>query len=278
MTDDERRPLSEAERARAQLARTRGGLCAACGRTFAGDEPVWCLALFVGRGNGPPWAVYWRVPVGRECVPSDVLREAEGREPGRCGGCGRAVFYAATDRPRRLVSCSLACRGRARAGVRREDGDRRSAPGPTSARLGDARPGGTAESAREIPARTMADDAPCQPTDEERARMYAARTRGGMCARCGRGLAEGETVWMERLTGGLWGRRRAPRFVLVPVGAECASASFRAATAGTEPVACVGCGRGVYVQPDRRRRRRVACSRRCSARAAMAGATEPPGS
>ena len=40
MSDAERRPLTEEERARLHEARYRGGLCAACGRALAESEAV----------------------------------------------------------------------------------------------------------------------------------------------------------------------------------------------------------------------------------------------
>ena len=113
----------------------------------------------------------------------------------------------------------------------------------------------------------MSGDARCVLTDEGRVRAQLAKTRGGLCGRCGRALAEGEAVWMERLLA--WTRahrRRTPVTWTIPVGEECASPTFRADTEGTEPERCVGCGRGVYSRADRRRRARALCSRRCAGR------------
>ena len=39
-------------------------------------------------------------------------------------------------------------------------------------------------------------------TDEQRAWLYEARRRGGLCALCGRALAEGEPVYVDRVVVG----------------------------------------------------------------------------
>ena len=97
--------------------------------------------------------------------------------------------------------------------------------------------------------------------DERRARIIAARRDGGTCARCGRALAAGETVWMEGLTVG--GAHR-----LGPVGVECASPELLRATDGTEPARCEHCGRGVYYRDGSWSsvRRLALCSLVCSSR------------
>ena len=97
--------------------------------------------------------------------------------------------------------------------------------------------------------------------EQHREMLQAARRNGGICAGCGRAIADGETVWFERLAvdsghGGVthwW----------MPVGAECVSAALRHETRDAEPEACVGCGRGVYYQTSAVRRQRALCSRRC---------------
>ena len=48
----------------------------------------------------------------------------------------------------------------------------------------------------------MSDDAHRPLTEEERARIQAARQRGEACGRCGRAFAEGESIWIERLAVG----------------------------------------------------------------------------
>ena len=79
-------------------------------------------------------------------------------------------------------------------------------------------------------------------TEEQRARIHAARARGKLCAGCGRDLVDGEHVWIERFTTGGGGRG----FWQAPVGAECASPETVRATCRTGPEVCAGCGRGVF--------------------------------
>ena len=113
--------------------------------------------------------------------------------------------------------------------------------------------------------------------ERRRALIYAARARGELCAGCGRALAADEPVWIERFVTGLAApqrRRLSPSHTQAPAGAECASATFRAATEGTEPERCAGCGRGVYYRVADTRRRTPTCSRRCSARAIAARTKE----
>jgi hypothetical protein len=112
-------------------------------------------------------------------------------------------------------------------------------------------------------------------TDEQRARLHAARRWGTVCAACGRPLGGGETVYLERFQFGmrrLHGSGAMIRMsaVSAPVGSECASPEFLEQTAGTEPERCAGCARGVYYRRQRSTRRRALCSRRCSSRAAFA--------
>ena len=114
----------------------------------------------------------------------------------------------------------------------------------------------------------MPDDERRPLTEEERARIHAARNRGGMCAACGRALVEGETIWFERVRiTGLYGESR-PWWV--PVGAECIAPETLRATCDAEPERCLGCGRGIYGLAEDARRRVVSCSTRCAARVTAA--------
>jgi hypothetical protein len=122
----------------------------------------------------------------------------------------------------------------------------------------------------------MTDDARRALTEEERARIHAARRAGGLCGLCGRALAEGEPIWMERLeVGDDYGRVRHWR---APVGRECALPEVLSATEGVAPEPCVVCGRGVYYQTPNSRRRLAHCSRRCAGRYQWARANEAKGS
>ena len=105
----------------------------------------------------------------------------------------------------------------------------------------------------------MTDDAPRPLTEEEQALAQVAKGRGGLCGRCGRALAEGEPVWIERVN--VYGDGRA--YWWVPVARECAPPALLSGTEGTAPERCAACGRGVYVWHGQSRRRMVTCSRRC---------------
>ena len=109
MTDDAPRVLTEEERARAQAARARGGMCALCGRALAPDEPVW-IERVGAYGDG---GAYWRVPVGRECASPAFVSETEGTTPAPCDDCGRGVYARYAHPQSRAVTCSRRCRSRA---------------------------------------------------------------------------------------------------------------------------------------------------------------------
>jgi hypothetical protein len=111
----------------------------------------------------------------------------------------------------------------------------------------------------------------------DRGRAFrAARTRGGLCAGCGRTLAEGEPVWLEH--------RRVPddpeAVLRAPVGRECAAPAFLARTEGQDAERCASCGRGVYYDSANAGRGRALCSKRCGNRVVTArrqSAIERPG-
>ena len=110
MSDERRRPTEEEPDAIIIEAQREGGICAACGRVLAADEPVWRERLASRRG----WSAYFRPAsrralVGRECAAPDALEESEGREPVACEGCGRGMHYAVARR-RRATVCSPRCR------------------------------------------------------------------------------------------------------------------------------------------------------------------------
>jgi hypothetical protein len=112
-------------------------------------------------------------------------------------------------------------------------------------------------------------------TEEQRERMYAARSRGGICAWCGKVLGADETVYLDRFLVGtrlLRGSNVAIHATeaQAPVGAECASSDLLERTDGTEPERCAMCGRGVYYRLSRATRHQAACSKRCATRAASA--------
>ena len=120
----------------------------------------------------------------------------------------------------------------------------------------------------------MTDDVRRVLTDEGRARIQAAKVRGGTCALCGRALAEGETVWIERLGVGPAYNGRGAIYWRAPVCGACASPASRAETEGTEPERCAGCGRPIYYGATARGRRVALCSKRCGSRYHQARARE----
>ena len=103
VSDDEER-----RRVVVLAAKRRGDVCAGCGRGLAADEPVWIVRVDVRGALRAPWSA----PVGRECVPPELVRATEGRAPEPCLGCGRAIRYGVTSSRRRLALCSKRCAGR----------------------------------------------------------------------------------------------------------------------------------------------------------------------
>ena len=127
MSDDPRRPNDtvadasdddERRRARLNAARSRGGLCAGCGRALADGEPVWWASSLLSGAYGR-LSRRWG-PVGKECAPPDVVRETEGTAPERCVGCGRGVYYQLVHRRRRWATCSNRCADLSQAARRKE--------------------------------------------------------------------------------------------------------------------------------------------------------------
>ena len=127
MSDDARRSTDtvadvgdDEERRRALIlaARRDGGLCAGCGRALGPDEPVW-WAPFALSGAYGRVSRRWG-PVGKECAPPDLVLETEGKEPERCAGCGRGVYYQPVDRRPRRATCSKRCAGRSQVARRKE--------------------------------------------------------------------------------------------------------------------------------------------------------------
>ena len=119
MTDDAHRPLTEQERALGHAATRQGGICGACGRALAADEPIWRVSRVAWLRTGGE-RVWWVVPVGAECVSAEVRRESDQREPEGCGGCGRPVYQQPSKQRRIQPFCCTRCRKVAqRVGVQR---------------------------------------------------------------------------------------------------------------------------------------------------------------
>jgi hypothetical protein len=106
-------------------------------------------------------------------------------------------------------------------------------------------------------------------TEEQLLRLLAARRNGGVCAACDKRLVDDEIVWFELVV-----MRVRPRSKYwAPLGEECVSPAFLAATKGKVPGRCAGCGRGVYYARKGYRgneRTQSLCSRRCRYRASVA--------
>jgi hypothetical protein len=132
---------AEAERRHRHAVASRdGGICAACGRTLDHGEPVWMARLYCGIGWSATFSgtreVWWRLPVGAECVPHAVgpFESADTGGPSpfrssaeRCAGCARPIYYP--EEPfrlfpspfdRRWAHCSQRCAWTARNRVRSE--------------------------------------------------------------------------------------------------------------------------------------------------------------
>ena len=118
MTNDAQRPLTEEERALGHAATRQGGICGACGRALAADEPIWRVDRVAWIRTGGE-CVWWIVPVGAECVPVEVRWGSDGYEPERCGGCGRPVYQRPSAQSVQPFCCTQ-CRYVARAAERSE--------------------------------------------------------------------------------------------------------------------------------------------------------------
>src|SRR5438046_2087419 len=111
MSDNLRRLTTEEQRERLYLARRRGGMWAACGRVIGGDETVYVEHFRIGP-EGSLGVIVWAA-VGAECVSPSFLDDTREREPERCAGCGRGMYYRVPNTRRRRALCSRYCAGRA---------------------------------------------------------------------------------------------------------------------------------------------------------------------
>jgi hypothetical protein len=108
MNDEARRIITEAQRERFHHARRRGGQCVACGRALSADETVYIEQFDVGSLTGR--VVRASAAVGVECASPGFVDEMRGREPERCAGCSRPVFYRrGTTGRRQQALCSRDC-------------------------------------------------------------------------------------------------------------------------------------------------------------------------
>ena len=120
MRGDTRRLTTDEERERFATAAYRGGLCAACGRVLDDDDVVYidhvAIDLKPLTAPGAGWirkTVHRLAPLGEECASPGILAWAEGREPERCAGCDRPMYYAKARAVRQRASCSKRCTHRA---------------------------------------------------------------------------------------------------------------------------------------------------------------------
>jgi hypothetical protein len=116
-----RRLTTDEERARFAVARDRGGICVACGRTLSDDEPVYIESVQIERKPSTAPGVRWSdraaprdAVLGAECASPWFLARTASEEAERCEGCGRPVYYAVQRAGRQRASCSRLCHGRAR--------------------------------------------------------------------------------------------------------------------------------------------------------------------
>jgi ribosome-binding protein aMBF1 (putative translation factor) len=103
-----------------RAARTRGGLCSACGRQLELGETVYFDRFGVGTVRPRPLAPvrprsYNFAPVGAECASPELLQHGQAQDAEPCAGCGRGVVHPGAKRTRKRASCSLWCGSRASA-------------------------------------------------------------------------------------------------------------------------------------------------------------------
>ena len=125
MRDAPRRLTTDEERERFATATSRGGFCAACGRVLADDEAIYIEKIGIDlkplTGPGADWfrkTVYRDAPLGAECASPAFLARTAGREPERCEGCDRPVYYAKKRAGRLRAMCSKRCQSRANEATR----------------------------------------------------------------------------------------------------------------------------------------------------------------
>ena len=99
---------TEEQRERLYTARREGSLCAACGRTLSADETVYIERFAVVGVH----AASVHAPVGVECISPELLQETERKQPERCAGCGRGVYYRTTYSARHRALCARPCANR----------------------------------------------------------------------------------------------------------------------------------------------------------------------
>src|SRR5215217_6115541 len=78
---------TDEQRAWLSAARRCGERCAACGRPLAADEPVYVEHFML------TLMVPVEASIGAECASSGLLAETGGRDPERCAGCCRPIYY-----------------------------------------------------------------------------------------------------------------------------------------------------------------------------------------
>jgi len=110
VNDEVRRLRTEEQAERFYLARRRGGACAACGRELEHDEPIYVERFEDVRGQ---WPHRVRGPVGIECASDELRNDAMSRDPERCVGCRRPMYFGVESVRRRRTTCSQPCRNRA---------------------------------------------------------------------------------------------------------------------------------------------------------------------
>ena len=90
MSDHPRHLTTEDQRERFHLARTAGGMCAACGRALEDGEAVYVEPFTIGTETAGTRAYG---SVGAECAAPEQVRYADSAEPERCAGCEGAMYY-----------------------------------------------------------------------------------------------------------------------------------------------------------------------------------------
>ena len=121
MSDGPRRLTTEEQRERLYRAKGDGDVCAACGRQLGADDVIYieCFAvpfkaaLYRDGRTATVWG-----PVGAECASQGFLHDTRNRQPERCAGCERRMYYRQVRRDRQRALCSKRCAYHASAAAR----------------------------------------------------------------------------------------------------------------------------------------------------------------
>jgi hypothetical protein len=78
---------------------------------LSADEPVYMERFVMLEVAGSE--ITLQAPLGAECASTEILDRMKGRDPERCVGCNRGVYYGRPRVNRHQAICSRECRNRA---------------------------------------------------------------------------------------------------------------------------------------------------------------------